>query len=397
MMKSFVENAHSGSVATKKRLNSVIERLRKLQAEQESSKEKLRVHLSTKVGEALQYLIAHLKSPEVIDSFSRWDAEELPEGEGSWEVIEAAIMKLVQRRLQTVIEEWEGDTKKFKDARRSLVSFFLRKYNYLENELRGLEIKVAQVQVETKGEKESSETLEDQLLNLSNFSFTVEQKIVLGIMTPFLIPAVLVGVGLAIPVTLLLLPVVGASAVVDTVKERHKKSTYRKKPTEFVQKVAQKYLERVSTYEALKPLVEDQLKQALACLTDLEMRIPMLIEADVQLCQQLMSEEQSKKDTEATYKPLKVKCERLRGELGLFGALEIRSMQIAWEDLEWDVSDEVFLQSVFPPGIYQGRISKGRYAPREVNLKVYKELLTNSNVAECLRDEATMRDRKSVV
>lgn len=391
MMKSFVENAHSGSVATKKRLNSVIERLRKLQAEQESSKEKLRVHLSTKVGEALQYLIAHLKSPEVIDSFSRWDAEELPEGEGSWEVIEAAIMKLVQRRLQTVIEEWEGDTKKFKDARRSLVSFFLRKYNYLENELRGLEIKVAQVQVETKGEKESSETLEDQLLNLSNFSFTVEQKIVLGIMTPFLIPAVLVGVGLAIPVTLLLLPVVGASAVVDTVKERHKKSTYRKKPTEFVQKVAQKYLERVSTYEALKPLVEDQLKQALACLTDLEMRIPMLIEADVQLCQQLMSEEQSKKDTEATYKPLKVKCERLRGELGLFGALEIRSMQIAWEDLEWDVSDEVFLQSVFPPGIYQGRISKGRYAPREVNLKVYKELLTNSNVAECLRDEATMR------
>lgn len=391
MMKSFVENAHSGSVATKKRLNSVIERLRKLQAEQESSKEKLRVHLSTKVGEALQYLIAHLKSPEVIDSFSRWDAEELPEGEGSWEVIEAAIMKLVQRRLQTVIEEWEGDTKKFKDARRSLVSFFLRKYNYLENELRGLEIKVAQVQVETKGEKESSETLEDQLLNLSNFSFTVEQKIVLGIMTPFLIPAVLVGVGLAIPVTLLLLPVVGASAVVDTVKERHKKSTYRKKPTEFVQKVAQKYLERVSTYEALKPLVEDQLKQALACLTDLEMRIPMLIEADVQLCQQLMSEEQSKKDTEATYKPLKVKCERLRGELGLFGALEIRSMQIAWEDLEWDVSDEVFLQSVFPPGIYQGRISKGRYAPREVNLKVYKELLTNSNVAECLTDEATMR------
>lgn len=391
MMKSFVENAHSGSVATKKRLNSVIERLRKLQAEQESSKEKLRVHLSTKVGEALQYLIAHLKSPEVIDSFSRWDAEELPEGEGSWEVIEAAIMKLVQRRLQTVIEEWEGDTKKFKDARRSLVSFFLRKYNYLENELRGLEIKVAQVQVETKGEKESSETLEDQLLNLSNFSFTVEQKIVLGIMTPFLIPAVLVGVGLAIPVTLLLLPVVGASAVVDTVKERHKKSTYRKKPTEFVQKVAQKYLERVSTYEALKPLVEDQLKQALACLTDLEMRIPMLIEADVQLCQQLMSEEQSKKDTEATYKPLKVKCERLRGELGLFGALEVRSMQIAWEDLEWDVSDEVFLQSVFPPGIYQGRISKGRYAPREVNLKVYKELLTNSNVAECLTDEATMR------
>ena len=117
----------------------------------------------------------------------------------------------------------------------------------------------------------------------------------------------------------------------------------------------------------------------------------MLIEADVQLCQQLMSEEQSKMDTEVTYKPLKEKCERLRGELGLLGALEIRSIQISWEDLEWDVSDEVFLQSVLPPGMYQGRISKGRYAPREINLKVYKELLTKSNIAECLTDEATMR------
>ena len=391
MMKSFVENAHLDSVATKQRLNGVVERLKKLQAEQESSKEELRKHLATKVGEALGYLIEHLKSPEVIDIFSRWDAEELPEGEGSWEVIEAAIMKLVQRRLQTVIEEWEGDTKKFEDARRSVVSFFLRKYNYLENELRGLEINVTQVQAQTKEKKESSETLEDQLLNLSNFSFTAEQKIVLGIMTPFLIPAVLVGVGLAIPVTLLLLPVVGASAVVDTVKERHKKITYRKNPTEFVQKVAQKYLERVSTYAALQPLVEDQLKQALACLTDLEMRIPKLIEADVQLCQQLMSEERGKKDTEATYKPLKEHCEKLRGRLGLVGALEIRSMQIAWEDLEWHVSDEVFLQRVITPGIYQGRISKGRSAPREVNLKVYRELLTSSNVAECLTDETTMR------
>ena len=147
----------------------------------------------------------------------------------------------------------------------------------------------------------------------------------------------------------------------------------------------------MSTQEALQPLVEDQLQQVLACLYDLEMRIPMLVEADVQLCQQLMNEEQSKKDTEAMYKPRKEKCEWLRGEIGLFGALEIRSMQIAWDDLHWDVSDEVFLQSVLPPGIYRGRISKGRHTSRQVNLKVYKKLLTNNNVTECLWEDATLR------
>ena len=191
-------------------------------------------------------------------------------------------------------------------------------------------------------------------------------------MTPFLLPIALVQIGLALPLTLLVLPVAGASAIAGAVWKSNQKSTYRQNPTEFVQKVAQKYLEKVSTYAALKPLVEDQVKQTFACLTDLEMKIPMFIEADVQLCQQLMSEEQSKKDTEATYKPLKEKCERLRGELGLLGALEIRSMHISWKDLEWDVSDDVFLQSVLPPGIYQGRFSKGRYAPREINLKVYQ-------------------------
>ena len=361
MMKSFVENAHS----VKQRLKSVTERLRKLQAEQESSKKELREHLGTKFREALSDLIAHLRSSEVIDSFRRWDTEELPECEEPWEIIEAAIMKLVQRRLQTVFEEWEGDNQKFEDARRSVVSFFLRKYNYLENELRGLEVNLSQGQVESKGGNEIS-----------------------GIMALFFLP---IAVTLTLPLTLLVLPVAGLAAIADAVSKSNQKSAYRKKPTEFVQKVAQKYLQEVSTYGALNPLVEDQVKQTLACLTDLEMKIPMLIEADVQLCQQLMSEQQSNMDAEATYKPLKEECDRLRGELGLFGALEIRSIQISWEDLEWDVSDEVFLQSVLPPGIYQGRISKGRYAPREINLKVYKELLTKSNVAECLTDEATMR------
>lgn len=84
----------------------------------------------------------------------------------------------------------------------------------------------------------------------------------------------------------------------------------------------------------------------------------MLIEADEQLCQQLMSENQSKKDIEEKYKPKKLKYEELRGKLAMFGALEIRSMQIGWNDLVWDVSEEVGFQSVLLPGIYKGRIAK---------------------------------------
>ena len=392
MMKSFIDNANSDHEAATQRLTHVIERLRKLQAEQESSKEELRTHLRQEIAQAIRVLIDYLKSPEVVESFCRWNSDELPDVEGSWEVTESAILKLIQNRLQTLIEEWEGEHQHFAQARKSVVTFFLWKYNYLENELRGVEVDVSRITATPETTK-GNESIEEQFLNnMSNFSMPLESKIALGIMMPFLIPAALVGVALAVPVTLLILPVAGIKSIVDQVQEAKKIRKYKKDRSEFVNKASQKYLEKVATHESLKPLVEDQLMQAVSCLLELEAKIPMLVEADVKLCQQLIDESRSKKDTEAQYRPRKDKCERLRGELAYFGSLEIRGMAIAWDNLEWEVSEKVDLNHSLPPGIYQGRISKGRYASsRQVTLKVYKDLLTSSNAIKCLEDEATMR------
>ena len=392
MMKLFIDNVNSDHEAATQRLTHVIERLRKLQAEQESSKEELGRHLRQEIDQAIGVLIDHLKSPEVIESFCRWNSHELPDVEGSWEVTESAIMKLIQNRLQTRIEEWEGKHQLFARARKSVVTFFLSKYNYLENELRGVEVDVSKATATPESTTENESTEEQFLNNISNFSNPLESKIALGIMIPFLIPATLVGIALAVPVTLLILPVAGIKSIVDHVQDTKKKRKYKKDRSEFVNKLSQKYLEKVATPRSLKPLVEDQLMQAVNCLAELEAKIPMLVEADMKLCQQLIDESRSKKDIEARYRPRKDKCERLRGELAYFGSLEIRGMAIAWESLEWEVSEKVDLNHSLPPGIYQGRISKGRYASsRQVTLKVYKELLTSSNAIKCLEDEATMR------
>jgi len=392
MMKLFIDNVNSDHEAATQRLTHVIERLRKLQAEQESSKEALKMFLVRQTAQAIALLIDHLKSPEVNESFCRWNSDELPDVEESWEVTESAIMKLVQNRLQTLIEEWEGEHQHFAKARKSVVTFFLRKYNYLENELRDVEVDASKIGT-TSETTTRNESIEEQFLNnISNFSMPLESKIALGIMMPFLIPATLVGVALAVPVTLLVLPVVGIKSIIDQFQEFKKKSKYKKDRPEFVQKVSQKYLEKVATHESLQPLVEDQLNQAVSSLKELEAKIPMLIEADMKLCRQLIDESRSKKDAEAEYRPRKEKCERLRSELALFGALEIRGMAIPWDDLEWEVSEKVDLNHSLPPGIYQGRISKGRYASSgQVTLKVYKELLTSSNAIRCLDDEAIMR------
>ena len=392
MMKLFIDNVNSDHEAATQRLTHVIERLRKLQAEQESSKQERIAHLGHETAKAIAVLIDYLKRPDVVEIFCRWNSDDLPGVEESWEVTESAIMKLIQNRLQTLIEGWEGKHQHFAEARKSVVTFFLRKYNYLENELRDVEVDVSKVEARP-GTTTRNGSVEEQVLNnLSNFSMPLESKIALGIMMPFLIPTTLVGVALAVPVTLLILPVVGIKSIVDRVQEAKKKNKYKKDRCEFVEKMSQKYLEKVATREALQPLVEDQLMQALSCLNELEAKIPMLIEADMKLCQQLIDESRGKKDTEAEYRPRKAKCERLREELALFGSFEIRGMAIAWDDLEWEVNENVDLNHSLPPGIYQGRISKGRYASsQQVALKVYKELLTNSNVIKYLEDERTMR------
>ena len=388
-MSTLISHISTDHVAARDRLNAVIERLGKLQAEQESSKKEMTRCLKGRIRQAMSTLIDHLKTPQVVEMFCKWNSDELPAVENSWEVTEAALVKLLQGRLQMLVEEWEEEQQSFTEARKSVIKEFLEKYNYLEGELRNVEVNIIQIQVDVE-EKTPSEIVEDQVFkSFDNFSLPFEEKLFLGIV---ILPAALVGVALSVPVTLLCLPILGAESIADNIKEAKKKSAYNKDRAEYVRIMSQKFLAKAATFEALKPLVKVQLELARNTLTDLQARIPMLVEADVKLCQQLLKEAQSKKDTETRYKPCRDKCKRLRGELALFGSLEIRSMRLAWDDLSWFVSEDVYLKRPMEPGLYQGRISKGRYSSSgQVTFKVYRELLTSSNITECLAEEANLR------
>lgn len=263
MLESFINNAYSDHLAATQKFNDVLERLGKLQEEQESSKEELRTHVNEKTDGAIQVFIDYLQSPDITERFCKWNLDELPDVEGSWEVTESTIVKLIQNRLQKLIEEWEEEKQHFAEARKSVVTFFLRKYSYLENELRNLEVDVSQIQVTTRTLRNKTETVEEQFFNkFTDFSLSIENKILLGIAVPFLVPALLFGAALTVPVTLLGLPIIGIHFLVGRFQEGRKKSSYNEDRSEFVRKVSQKYLEKVATHEALLPVVEDQLKEA---------------------------------------------------------------------------------------------------------------------------------------
>ena len=385
MMTSFLKNANNDRKATKQKLESVVKRLRKLQVEQESLREDLRKQFETKLERAINELISHLKLPEVVNMFCTWHEDDLPGRKDPWKVTENRLITLMRNRLVDVIKEWEEEKGKFSEARSSMVSYFLRKYNYLEGELRVLEIEVMQ----DLAEEEEGGSIGNRLFDWSYISLTNKEMFALA---PFALPLAAVAVLLAIPVMVLVSPIVGFGAMKEKVIDSLAQWKYNMNRAEYAKTLSLQYLQRFSTREELQPLVKDQLDQALSCLRDIERRIPMLVDADVQLCQRLMKEEQSKQDVETQYKPKKEKCEGLRGQLGLFGALEIRSMQISWCDLQWNVSEDNFLQqNILPVGTYQGRISSGRYPSRPVNLRVYQDLLTKDNITECLAAEKDRR------
>ena len=392
-MSTLISHISTDHVAARDRLNAVIERLGKLQAEQESSKKEMTQCLKARIRQAMSTLIDHLKTPQVVEMFCKWNSDELPAVENSWKVTEAVLVKLLQGRLQMLIEEWEEEQQRFTEARKSVIKEFLEKYNYLEGELRNVEVNILQIQEDVE-EKTASESVEYQVLKRYKlFSPAFEDESLFhGIMFPFMLPVALVVIAFSVPLTLISLPILGAAFISDKIDEGKKTSAYNKDRAEYVRIMSQKFLAKAATFEALKPLVKVQLELARNTLIDLQARIPMLVEADVKLCQQLLKEAQSKKDTETRYKPCRDKCKRLRGELALFGSLEIRSMRLAWDDLFWYVSEDVYLKRPMEPGLYQGRISKGRYSSSgQVTFKVYRELLTSSNITECLADEANLR------
>lgn len=265
----FLLSNHFHEMAVQERFNSVSERLAKLRNEQESVMHELRNHLKVSVENVIGELVSYLKLPDVVDKFSKWKEDELPEDEGSSEFIEAGITKLVQTRLQGVIQEWEDEQQKFAEARRSVISLFLLKYRYLEKELRGLEVRFcygpALMPVQTTAKTVAKA---GKMVGAAAGAAAAElNKAICGALPTTMVearalPSTMVE-GSALPTTVavvslsdvllngllhfLALPYWSVKAIFDGAKDKHWKSKYLKNRPEYVKAVSLKYLERVST------------------------------------------------------------------------------------------------------------------------------------------------------
>ena len=258
----------------------IIFRLVRIEEKQTEVMEELHNFLKARVDGAVQKLSEYLTSDDARNRFTTWTLDEVPKAESSWEVTKSNITKVLNNRMQEIIEHWEEDKHVFSDARQSLLRQFQQRYNFVEGQLRNLQGAVID---------DDSDVPVLESIPAANEGFTMTEKVVIGISSPIWVPLGLVALVIGAPV-------VGMLSIKSKLEDRSRIKKYERDKCAFMAETAADYLHDITDESVLKVFVKDQLKEAKLCLKQIEARIPELIEADKMLLEHLRDERRSKKE-----------------------------------------------------------------------------------------------------
>ena len=370
--KAFIRNSSEDRKNVIDRMKFITDRLQSIERQQGTVSKELQSYLENKTDHAVSTLSRYLKSSEVIEQFSLWTLDDVPNTEESWELTKNYIQKALMRRLQEKIEEWEEKNHIFSDARASLIQYFQERFSYVEGQLRTLEESVL-----------AGDAANSAGGPLASDDFSVAEKVIIGVTSPIWVPVGLV-------VLVVSVPVVGAIAVKEKLENWNKTRQYNKDKCAFMAKASREYLKETAEEQHLKSFVMEQLKEAQVCLKQVLDRIPQLIEEDKMLCQQLRDENRSKKEVEDFYQPLHERSVKIRDEMALFGIKEVRTMDISCDDLEWQ--DYAPLGKGAFAAVYRGKLKmRGKDKPVDVAVKVWNEELNEDTASDILSESEILR------
>ena len=370
--KAFLQNSHKDREKVIERMRFITERLLKIEKQQSSVNKELQDYLENKTDYAVSTLSKYLRSSAVVERFTSWTLDDAPNTEESWEVTRNFIQKAIMKRLQDVIASWEEETNVFSEARSSLIQYFQERFHFVEGQLKVLEESV----VAKEAASPSSEPLVPD-------NFSMAERIIIGVTSPIWVPVGLV-------VLIVSIPVVGAMTVKEKYQNWNQNREYEKDRSGFMAKASKEYLIEAAEEQNLRTYVVEQLKECQVCLRQVVARIPELIAADKLLCQQLQAETRSQKEIEDFYRPLCRRSLQLRDRMAMFGIMEVRTMEISSNDLEWQDDKSSLLGAGAFASVYRGKL-KLPEKEQLVALKVWKEQLNDSNASAFLAEAETLR------
>ncbi|KAL9963739.1 hypothetical protein ACROYT_G027273 [Oculina patagonica] len=369
--KAFVKNAFRDREKGIKRISKIIVRLYLIEKKEDAVMMDLLHFMKTHLESATKKLSEYLKSDEVRDRFTLWTLDEVPKVQGSWKETESKMIEAFTCRMTEIVEHWEEDNQVIANTRESLLQHFQQRYSFVEGELRNLQGAV---------------TADDPNLPNSvpfDVSFTTAQKVVLGVTSPIWVPLTLAALVVSVPV-------IGVMAIKEKIEGNRMLKTYENDKCAFMTKASAAYLDTATGIAVLKPFMEDQLKDAVLCVKQIQARIPELIRADKMLCEQLVAETRSQEEIKELYQPIVEEASDIRGHLAVFGLKEIRAVDIKSEDLDWKEDISFCLGRGAFATVYQGKL-KRHGMEQSVALKVCNDVFNVQNASFIMAEVELLR------
>ena len=378
--KVFLQLSHKDREKVNERMMLITARLLKIENQQSSVSKDLQDYLENRTNDAVYALSKYLTSADVVEKFTSWTLDDVPNTEEGWDITRSFIKKAISKRLQDVIESWEEENHVFSDARISVIQYFQQRFNFVEGQLRNLE---------------SSVVAEDPLrptvwpswppsYPLAPDNFSVARRDIGGITSPLWAPIGLAVLMLSVPA------VAGIMAAKEKWVDWRETREYKKDKIGFVAKASKEYLTEASEEQNLRSCVVEQLTECQVLLRQVVARIPELIEAEKMVFQQLEDDSRSQKDIEDFYRPLYDWSLQLRERMAMFFITEVRAMDISCNDLEWKDDKSSLLGAAAFASVYRGKL-KLHEEEQPVALKVWKEQLNESNASAFLAETDLLR------
>ena len=335
------------------RLKFTNDRLKTIERQQGKISEELHSYLEDRTKRAVSSLSTYLQSPEVMQQFSSWTLDDVPNTQESWDLTWNFIQKALMKRLQEKMEEWEEKNHIFSDTRAYLIQLLQERFGYVSDQLRSLE----GLALTSNGASPAWAPLDNTIIS----DVMLDQVFIL---------------------------------LVEMFKEKWKNWCMARQFNEdncaFMVEASQKYLNKAAQERYVKSYVMEQLKDVQVFLKQALHRIPKLIEEDKMLCRHLKHQIRCKEEEKNSYELLHEKSVQIRGEMTRFGIREVRTMDISCDDLEWQ--DDALLESGAFAAVYRGKLKiRGEDKPVDVAVKVWNEELDEVTTCGFLSETEILR------
>ena len=361
----------------KKRVQSHILKLRYVKEHKDEIMEELRTHLKTYQQDAVTRAHKYLSSEEVIENFTMWTEDNIPQKGDNWSQTQENIQRALSNRFKETLHHWLEDCMLLARAQESLQKILMHYFPRGEDHLRGL----------SGGSEEGSIPTYRQP-NLGFGGVTMGGAVYAAGVAFFMRHAASSILRLAIPTSLV---VVGLSMdVFYFLRRRWDSQEFGKDTRAFMSRQSRNYLAQMAGRNKVSECVKLLLKPVEHYLDEIGSTFPTLIAAEMEELRQLENEKRSLEEVKDAYAKIHEEGCRQRGRHAVLGLTEMCSIQISGEALDWKGDISSRLGSGTFGDVYTGKMRQDGDT-KNVALKVSKKKLNEKNASELMGEIENLR------